>query len=172
MKKAIVLGIILIILISPVIAADPGKLTVNFQDGTSTTVDGYWPGNNQNGAIHYDVQGSSKIISASLFIDGQTIPWNGKNGAEWAGVPDGYNSASWHWIYTGKILTISHVTGTDPKPPSNETNETNETKNETINKTITDPGTKTIPMQTTGANLIPLILGGLLVTAGIVKKLI
>lgn len=115
MKTLAVLTILATIAATSFAAVDTGKLTVNYADGTSDTVTGVKHG---NGAISYDAYGTDDVVSATLTINGQTINWNGKNGAENAGLPEGFKSAAWHWVYTKSgILTISHVTGKCPSPP-------------------------------------------------------
>lgn len=72
-----------------------------------------------NGAWSADVTGYSDVAYARVRLsDGSYQYWNGKNGAEYADIPYGYNAATWHWVYTKSgVLTISHVTGKCWCPP-------------------------------------------------------
>jgi hypothetical protein len=72
-----------------------------------------------NGAWSADVTGYNDVAYARVRLsDGTYQYWNGKNGAEYADIPYGYNAATWHWVYTKSgVLTISHVTGKCCPPP-------------------------------------------------------
>lgn len=192
MKKAIILGILLL-LISPVAAVNMGNkyLVDNFtinQTSFNATLE-----NQNNGATgegYYEISTSPAANHQNILQNGTFNEFQGTTTLTRELIFEPVNGTQ-YWIlvftdYPEHDNRVSKDSATYIDPGNNENNETdgNNTNNQTNNETNPiDPGTPenppnppagkgTIPMQTTGANLIPLIFGGLLVTVGIVKRLI
>lgn len=188
MKKAIVLGMLLILL-SPAAAVDMGNkyLVDNFtinQTSFNATLE-----NQNNGATgdgYYEISTSPSANHQNILQNGTFSGFQGVTNLTRDLIFNPVNGTE-YWIlvftdYPEHDNRVSKDSATYIDPGNNENNETNgnNTDNNQTNPTPNDPGTpenppagtETIPMQNTGANLIPLFLGGLLVTAGIVKKFI
>lgn len=119
-KKVLPILLVLIMVVTMVGAVSAanwsqvGTATYTLSDGTTGTAPAYQAA---NGAIHIYITGYSSISTVTY----NGVTWNvndGKYGADMAGIPAGYNGATWHFVYTPSgILTLSSVAGVCPICP-------------------------------------------------------